>query len=219
MAPSILILYHFFYPDDVAGASHLYQFAQELDHRGWDVTVLTTNRYCREPHGVILNKEETVTGIRIIRLARPAWDQARPLSRLLNSMWLIVGWILKILRMRTFDVILVGSDPAFAPVIVPVVRYFKKAKVFTHWCFDLYPEIIEADGEIRVNVKIIHLLKKVMQKSYKALHLIANLGDCMRQRLAPYDHGAQEVTLVPWSLVEPKGLKAPIQENPSKIVR
>lgn len=111
--------------------------------------------------------------------------------------------------MRTFDVILVGSDPAFAPVIIPVARFFKKAKVFTHWCFDLYPEIIVADGDIPINAKIVHLLQTLMQKSYKALHLIADLGDCMRRRLAAYNHGAQQVTLVPWALVEPKELKTP----------
>ena len=115
--PSILLLYHFFFPDDVAGASYMYQLAQELTKRGWHVTVLTTNRYCHEPHRHIPHKEENVQGIRVIRLPRPAWNQASPLQRMLNSAWVIAGWLLKLVRMQSFDVLLVGSDPAFAPLI------------------------------------------------------------------------------------------------------
>ena len=119
MFPSILILYHFFFPDDVASASHMYQFAQELVQCGWDVTVLTTNRFCREPLRSIPVKEETIKGVRIIRLSRPAWNQASSMHRILNSAWVIAGWLLKLLRLKPFDVILVGSDPAFAPVLLP----------------------------------------------------------------------------------------------------
>ena len=121
--PSILLLYHFFFPDDVASASHMYQFAQELTHRGWQVTVLTTDRYCREPQRRIPHKEENVQGIHVIRLPRPAWNQAYPLQRMMNSAWVIAGWLLKLMRMQSFDVILVGSDPVFAPLIIPGARF------------------------------------------------------------------------------------------------
>src|SRR5882724_4903738 len=210
--PSILLLYHFFFPDDVASASHMYQLAQELTHRGWQVTVLTTNRYCREPQRRIPHKEENVQGIHVIRLPRPAWNQAYPLQRMMNSAWVIAGWLLKLVRMQSFDVILVGSDPVFAPLIIPGALFCKKATIFAHWCFDLYPEIAMADSGVQMHTTIVALLQKLMGRSYRAAHLMADLGSCMRRRLAAYNHGAQEATLVPWALVEPDALTPPNPE-------
>ena len=210
--PSILLLYHFFFPDDVASASHMYQLAQELTQRGWQVTVLTTNRYCREPQRRIPQKEENVQGIHIIRLPRPAWNQASPLQRMMNSAWVITGWLLKLVRMQSFDVILVGSDPAFAPLIIPGALFCKKATILSHWCFDLYPEVAMADSGVQMPTSIVALLQRLMGRSYRAAHLIADLGSCMRRRLAAYNHGAQEATLVPWALVEPDALTPPNPE-------
>jgi glycosyltransferase involved in cell wall biosynthesis len=207
--PSILLLYHFFFPDDVASASHMYQLAQELTQRGWRVTVLTTNRYCREPQRRIPDKEEHVQGIHVIRLPRPAWNQASPLQRMLNSAWVIASWLVKLVRMQSFDVILVGSDPAFAPLIIPGALFCKKATILAHWCFDLYPEVAMADSGVQMHTTIIALLQRLMGRSYRAAHLIADLGSCMRRRLASYNHGAQEATLVPWALVEPEALTPP----------
>jgi colanic acid biosynthesis glycosyl transferase WcaI len=210
--PSILLLYHFFFPDDVAGASYMYQLAQELTHRGWHVTVLTTNRYCHEPHCYIPHKEEHIQGIHVIRLPRPAWNQAYPLQRIMNSAWVIAGWLLKLVRMQSFDVILVGSDPAFAPLIIPGALFCQKATIFAHWCFDLYPEVAMADSDVQINTTIVAWLQRLMGRSYRAAHLIADLGSCMRRRLAAYNHGAQEATLVPWALVEPDALTPPTPE-------
>jgi glycosyltransferase involved in cell wall biosynthesis len=190
----------------------MYQFAQELTHRGWQVTVLTTDRYCREPQRRIPRKEENVQGIHVIRLPRPAWNQAYPLQRIMNSAWVIAGWLLKLVRMHSFDVILVGSDPVFAPLIIPGARFCKKATIFAHWCFDLYPEIAMADSDVQMNTTIVALLQRLMGRSYRASHLIADLGSCMRRRLAAYNHGAQEATLVPWALAEPEALTPPNPE-------
>ena len=190
----------------------MYQFAQELTHRGWQVTVLTTDRYCREPQRRIPHKEENVQGIHVIRLPRPAWNQAYPLQRMLNSAWVIAGWLLRLMRMQSFDVILVGSDPVFAPLIIPGARFCNKATIFAHWCFDLYPEIAMADSDVQMNTTIVTLLQRLMGRSYRVSHLIADLGSCMRRRLAAYNHGAQEATLVPWALVEPEALTPPNPE-------
>jgi len=190
----------------------MYQLAQELTQRGWQVTVLTTNRYCREPQRRIPQKEENVQGIHIIRLPRPAWNQASPLQRMMNSAWVITGWLLKLVRMQSFDVILVGSDPAFAPLIIPGALFCKKATILSHWCFDLYPEVAMADSGVQMPTSIVALLQRLMGRSYRAAHLIADLGSCMRRRLAAYNHGAQEATLVPWALVEPDALTPPNPE-------
>ncbi|MFO7974547.1 MAG: hypothetical protein R6V12_07930 [Candidatus Hydrogenedentota bacterium] len=49
MGKRVLVIYHFFYPDDVVSARHLSDLAAGLVQRGWEVTALTSNRFCREP--------------------------------------------------------------------------------------------------------------------------------------------------------------------------
>ena len=69
-----------------------------------------------------------------------------------------------------------------------------------------------ADSDVQMNTTIVTLLQRLMGRSYRASHLIADLGSCMRRRLAAYNHGAQEATLVPWALVEPEALTPPNPE-------
>jgi glycosyltransferase involved in cell wall biosynthesis len=49
----------------------------------------------------------------------------------------------------------------------------------------------------------------VLRRAYAACDLIADLGPCMRARLAAYGHGARAVTLVPWALSEPAAVSRP----------
>ena len=70
-------------------------------------------------------------------------------SRLLNSAWMIAAWFLRTLGLRRFDAIVVGSDPAFSPALALGLRLAYPRAAIVHWCFDLYPEAIEAEGEQR----------------------------------------------------------------------
>ena len=47
----------------------------------------------------------------IHRVFRPDWDQSKPLPRLLNSAWMIVGWFLRTLGLGHFDAVIVPGCP------------------------------------------------------------------------------------------------------------
>jgi len=49
MSGKILTLYHFFYPDNAVSSMLFSDFAEGLADLGWDVTVLTSNRFCHDP--------------------------------------------------------------------------------------------------------------------------------------------------------------------------
>ena len=83
--PSVIVMYHFFYPDDVVSARHFSQFAEELVKHGWHVTILTSNRFCRNTKKKIVKRDELWRGMKIIRIRRPAWNQAKGFLRLANS--------------------------------------------------------------------------------------------------------------------------------------
>ena len=114
--------------------------APRLGRRGADQQPLW-----RDPHAR-LPAEESWDGIRIHRVFRPPWDQARPLERLANSGWLTVAWLLRTLRLGRFDAIVIGSDPAFSPLLALALRLAYPSAAIVHWCFDLYPEAIAAEG-------------------------------------------------------------------------
>ncbi len=207
--PSVIILYHFFYPDDVVSARHFSQFAEELVKRGWKVTVLTSNRYCRHTRKKIIKRKELWQGIQIIRIRRPAWDQTKGFLRLANSAWMTIAWGLKLYKLPRADVIIIGSDPQFSALLFPILRILKRGKVLVHWCYDLYPEAIIADGAKGFVRWIAKKLTVLMRWAYNSVDLIVDIGVCMKERLNTYHHHAHSATLVPWALVELDSIQKP----------
>jgi len=206
--PRLLLCYHFFHPDDVAGARQFAELAREQQRRGWEVAVLTSDRSWRDPR-VRYPATEDWEGIRIHRVFRPGWDQARPLGRLANSGWLLGAFVVRALRLPPPDAVVIGSDPSFAPLAAFVVRAAFPSAALVHWCFDLYPEAIEAEGGGRAVGALAPAARALMGAAYRRLDAIVDLGPRMRQRLAAYPSDAHRETLVPWALVEPARSAAP----------
>lgn len=204
---SAIILYHFFYPDDVVSARHFSDFAEELVKRGWKITVLTSNRYCRYPNRQIPIKKEDWKNIKIIRVNRPAWNQANYFTRSLNALWMMMAWILKLLKMPSADVIIIGSDPQFSQLLFPILKLFKKQRYLVYWCYDLYPDALIADSMNCLVKWVAQKMKLLIGQCYKSLDLIVDLGPCMRERLNNYKIKSFRETLTPWALVEPHNIQ------------
>ena len=201
-APSVIIMYHFFHPDDVVSARHYSDFAVELARRGWDVTVLTSNRYCRYPDRKITIREEDWNGVHIIRIPRIGWNQSHDVLRIGNALWMIMGWLIKLRKLPRADVIVVGSDPQFSQLLFPAIKALIRPKALAYWCFDLFPEAILADG-VRGPVRWgAELMRLIVGRAYRSVDLMVDLGLCMRARLDAHNHQAKRETLTPWALVE-----------------
>jgi colanic acid biosynthesis glycosyl transferase WcaI len=207
--PTLTILYHFFHPDDVVSARLYADLAAGLAARGWDVTVLTSDRYWRSTKDRIVPLEETWRGIRIVRLRRWGWNQAHDLLRIANSAWMMARWMLRLLSRPGTDIVLLGTDPQFSWLMLPLVKRFRRPRVLAHWCFDLFPEAILADEVSRLVRKMAAALIPAAGRAYRAADLIVDLGPCMRRRLDVYRPAAHRATLTPWSLVEPVEILSP----------
>jgi glycosyltransferase involved in cell wall biosynthesis len=199
--PRLLVHYHFFHPDDVVSARMFSDLAVEQQRRGWNVTVVTSNRLWRDPHAR-LPRHENWNSIQIHRVFRPPWDQARPLERLANSGWLSAGWFLRTLPLGRFDAIVIGSDPAFSPLIALGLRGRHPGSALVHWCFDLYPEAIAAEGGLAAAPALVPVARRLMALAYRRYDALVDIGPRMRERLADYASGARQETLVPWALTE-----------------
>ncbi|HEY6476209.1 MAG TPA: hypothetical protein VI456_06470, partial [Polyangia bacterium] len=71
-----------------------------------------------------------------------------------------------------------------------------------HWCFDLYPEAIAAEGANAAVRALVPVAQRLMTWSYGAYDELCDIGPRMRERLAAYGPAAQR-TAVPWALAEP----------------
>lgn len=206
---SIIIVHQYFFPDDDVSSRYYTQLAEELVRRNWEVTVLTSNRYCRYPKRKIDPSREIRRGVRIIRTPCPPWNPAAKYSRLANSLWLIAAWGLKFISIPKADVVVLGSNPPFVSLLFPFLRLLKRHRLLVHWCHDLYPEAIVADGAGKVNRALATIAKRFMKRAYARVDLMVDLGPCMRERLDSYNHKAKAITLVPWAFVENERLKIP----------
>jgi len=202
--PRLLLCYHFFHPDDVVSARMFTDLAVEQTRRGWEVSVLTSNRLWRDPHARLPPFEQW-NDIAIHRVFRPPWDQARPFERLGNTAWMLAAWLARARALgaqpgRSFDAIVVGSDPAFSALMAPILRRLFPRAAIVHWCFDLYPEAITAEGIGQAHVE--KIARGLMRIAYGAYDALVDIGPRMSERLAEYGAPGRQETLVPWALAE-----------------
>lgn len=206
--PSLLVCYHFFHPDVVAGARMFADLAEEQTRRGWRVSALTSNRLWHAP-GERLAPRQAWSGVDIHRLFRPPFDQARPVQRLANSAWMMAGWLAHALALRRFDAVVIGSDPAFAALLAAPLRPLRRRTAIAHWCFDLYPEAIYAEGLGGAGAWLGPLAETLMGVAYRQCDAVVDIGPGMRERLGRYAGDWRRETITPWALIEPATVAAP----------
>jgi glycosyltransferase involved in cell wall biosynthesis len=199
--PTVYILYHFFYPDNVISAEHKKELAQGLVARGWEVTVLTSNRFCRDQKHEIDCLEEHWSGMRIIRVPRKQYNQSSMIGRLRNSAAMQGGWLRMLKSLPEPDVLILGTDPQFSQFMFPALRKMMPGTRLVLWGFDLYPDILEAMGS-PIIAAAAKGMRPVMKRVYDPVSLLADIGPCMRSKLSRYAPNARRETLVPWALVE-----------------
>lgn len=204
---SILLIYHFFYPDPVISARIFSDLAEHLAAEGHRVTVFTGNRMIRSEE--LLADHELWHNVNIERFSRPNFSQGGNFRRLFNSGILQLKWLRALRqRRREFDAVIIGTDPQFAYMMFPLIRLINRKMINIHWAFDLYPDVILADspGWMRF---LASFTKPLAYLSYRHVDVMADIGGCMQQKLAKYGHRATRITLTPWALVEPRQIPAP----------
>ena len=57
---------------------------------------------------------------------------------------ILAAWFLRSLDLGAFDAVVIGSDPSFAAVLALPLRAARPRTPILHWCFDVYPDAVEA---------------------------------------------------------------------------
>ena len=121
-----------------------------------------------------------------------------------NSFFLQIEWLWSIfLHRKSFDTIIVGTDPQFVWGMFPWIRLINRHIRLIHWVFDLYPEAIIANSPCWMKC-LAYLTKPFAKLSYLCCDHLVDIGSEMRKQLQKYKHHAQCMTLTPWALKEPQ---------------
>lgn len=198
--PRLLLLYHYFWPDEVVSARHYQGLAEGLSARGWDVEAWPCNRLRRGPAAGLPGRTHHGR-VRIRRVHRWALAQGSTVGRLGNAAAMLLHWALRSARTRPPDIVLVGSDPPLGHAVILARRLVWPGPQWVHWCFDLYPEAAKAAGLLAPRGWLAQALDAVHQQALRVFDLVADLGPGMRRRLQTPSDAA--VTLVPWALEAP----------------
>ncbi|MBI2603632.1 MAG: hypothetical protein HYW48_11325 [Deltaproteobacteria bacterium] len=200
----VAVFYQFFYPDEIVSAQIKTDLCLGLKEFGWEVVAFSSNRSCRTKRAAF-PLFEVWRGIEIHRVWRPDFSQNSGLGRIINALWMICGWsAYAISNARKCDVMIVGTEPIFGIMISLIWKLVNpKIKVAT-WTFDLYPEAAVADRILKETGLVTRTLRSILTRVYKSVHLVVNLGPCMKIKLDSYGLQMKQVTIVPWALYEPE---------------
>ncbi len=225
MNQKILVLYHYYHPDDMAGAVIFTDFCEGLAKKGrfpggtgtpkarassgglgtgdWEVEVWPSNRACHHPASYPL-KPEIKNGVLIRRVWRPSLPQNLFFVRVLNSLLMLKLWWLRLAFTPSMkpDIILIGSDPFLSIMLVPFLKFLRPKAKIVHWCFVLFPEAAEADRLIGKLSPFFSALMPLVKRGYSKCDLAAGMCPSMKERLEQYPV-KKTAAFTPWALVEP----------------
>ncbi|MFO0941579.1 MAG: glycosyltransferase family 4 protein [Pirellulales bacterium] len=210
---TLVLLYHFFHPDDVISARLYADLGAWASKNRWRVVAMPTIRSCHDEKASFPSRE-VHDGVEIRRVWRPAMSQTGTIGRLVNTMFVLLAWTWRaIVTSRSeSECVVIGTDPPLGVLAAIPWRLFRRRTKIIHWCHDLYPDAAVAEGMIEEGSLIVRLINWFTRWAYLKCDYVVDLGSCMRSRLQNTikAHGstcvAKPATITPWALVEPKSL-------------
>jgi colanic acid biosynthesis glycosyl transferase WcaI len=96
----ILVLYHYYWPDDVVSAQLFTGLCEGLADQ-FDVETWPGNRGCHDPKTSYSLKVEIHNGVKVRRVWRPPIRQHSFFGRILNSIWMQKAWWWRLFLIRS----------------------------------------------------------------------------------------------------------------------
>lgn len=202
----ILLIYHFFHPDDVISSRLFSDLAEDLAKAGHKVTVYCSNRHKWQKWE--LPPQENWKNVDIRRFFRPDLSQTGNFRRIFSSFVLQLKWLRAFWKNRhSYDAVVLGTDPQFGYMMFPFLRWMNPEVKLVHWCFDLFPDAILAGSALWMRA-LAALTLPFVHFALRYVDLMADLGPAMRRRLQKYNAQCRCRTLLPWALYEPETVHA-----------
>ncbi len=167
---NVLIITQYFPPEIGAAASRWGDFSKILIKQNHKVTVI-----CESPHypnkdyysgykNRLSRTEKEGTNLTIIRTLAFASDRRSKLKKVAHYFTYMIGAILNLKKIKSYDLIIISSPPLFTGIIgLFISKFFKKG--FWLDLRDLWPDSVVELGQIRKG-KIFQYAKRLEKKIY-----------------------------------------------------
>jgi len=200
-ARRLLVLSHFYPPDPASVGQHMSDAAKEMARRGWDVTVVTSDRGFEDPT-VKYPKREKLDGVNVKRVPWSSFGKKSLLHRALSMAMFMMHCLIAVLLGRRADYILVSTSPPLCGFAAGLGRALRGIP-FMYWVMDLNPDQLIVLGKTKdgsLTVKVSNALQRFVLK--RAAHVVP-LDRFMAERVnAKHDVSDKMTIIPPWPHAE-----------------
>jgi colanic acid biosynthesis glycosyl transferase WcaI len=194
----IVLVNQCFHPDVAATAQHGWDLACHMRDRGHQITAIASRSLYGES-GATLAPDETVDGIRILRVGTSRFGKRSLVGRALDfmSFFLLAG--IAAFRLPRQDLSICFTTPPFVSVIGVLLRWFRGTRCIT-WLMDLYPDVPVSLGVLRPTSLACRILDRFSGWLLGRSDAVVVLGRCMAERVAAKQVDPRIIVRIPpWS--------------------
>ena len=177
----ILFLCQFFYPETVSSATLPFDTAAALVKSNFSVGALCgyPKEYSGEKN---VPKTEMKDGVEIRRIKYIQLSRVGSIGRLINYFSFTLKALLNVRKLKKYKAVTVYSNPPILPIVPLIAKKLYGTKlVFV--CYDVYPEIAYASGNIRKGSLIDRVMNRINRKLYEKADIVVTLTDEMKSFL------------------------------------
>jgi glycosyltransferase involved in cell wall biosynthesis len=197
----ILILNQPFWPDVVATAQHMADWAEYLaSPEGGEHTVsVIASRSVYGKGGAVLPKRDTYKGVAIDRVGSNLFSKGRILTRLVDFGLFHLRALARALTLPRQDVVVCLTTPPMVGMVGRLLKLFRGSK-YIQYEMDLYPDVAIALGVMKPAGLAARLFDGIHRYLLKKADRVIVLGRCMKSRLETKGVPPEKMVLItPWA--------------------
>jgi glycosyltransferase involved in cell wall biosynthesis len=208
----ILIINQPFWPDVVATAQHMSDWADHLASRGHTVTVIAS-RSVYGTQGAVLPKSEIHHGIHIHRVGSNLFRKGRILTRLVDFALFHLRALWKTLTLPKQDVVVCLTTPPFIGIVGMIAKSLRGSH-YIQYEMDLYPDVSIVLGVLPPHSLSAKILERLHRRLLRSADRVVVLGRCMARLIESKGIPLEKLLLVtPWA--DPDAVRPiPRDQNP-----
>ena len=191
----VLLLNQTFYPDVVATAQVLSDFAVGLVERGHHVTAIASQRAYDNP-AQRFPARETWRGVEIQRLPSAGFGKTAMWRRAADFGFFSAVTTLRLLTLPRYDAVVALTSPPLVSYLAAWFCRLRGAKLY-YWVMDMNPDEAVAAGWLREGSLPTRALEVMSRFSLRQSHRIIALDRFMRDRIVAKGIPAERVAVIP----------------------
>lgn len=194
----ILIINQAYWPDVVATAQHMTDWAEQLAKAGHEVHIIASRSVYGQQGGMLPRKEEH-NRVKIHRVGINLFRKGGILTRLIDFGTFHFLALIKANLLKRPEVVVCLTTPPFIGVIGRFLQLFRGCR-YVQYEMDLYPDVPVALGVMKPDSFVTRRFEWLHRHLLRKANKVVVLGRCMRSLIASKDIPDRQMVLVtPWA--------------------